>query len=328
VQEIPLLLRKRKEIKMNFKGINKGLLILIIVTAIVLIAAFTGCSMDQLAAPEGKGFYEEGEPVIVEEAATSRETPQEDLAATEEEIYEEETRYSDTADIEERKVIKTAYIDLEVGEGKFEKIVFDITRLAEKNGGFVSHTSSYSDSEGNLTGGNVTIRIPHDRYNSALDVIKEMGTVKSISVSGQDVTQEYTDLESRLRNMEAQEEVLLELMAESDDVSDSIEVQRELSNVQEQIEIIKGRMNYLDNMVSLSTIEVYLHEPEPISEASGWGFIEALKKGLRGAVTVFNFVVVFIIAASPLIVLIAIIIIIIWLIVRSRRRKRERIDKK
>jgi hypothetical protein len=318
---------------MNLKGINKVFLILIIILAVVLIAASTGCAMDnRLAAPEGKGFSEEEFPVMVEEElveqAPSREMTQEDYAAAEEDAYREEAKYSDTAGIEGRKVIKTAYIDLEVGEGKFEKIVFDVTRLAEKNGGFVSHTSSYSDSEGNLTGGNITIRIPHDRYNSALDLIKDMGTVKSISVSGQDVTQEYTDLESRLRNMEAQEEVLLELMAESDDVSDSIEVQRELSNVQEQIEMIKGRMNYLDNMVSFSTIDVYIHEPEPISESAGWGFIEALKKGLRGAVTVFNFVVIFIIAASPVILIVAIIIIIIWIIIRARKRKIRKIDKK
>ena len=60
----------------------------------------------------------------------------------------------------DRKVIKTAYLELEIGEGKFEKIVFDITRLAEKNGGFVSHTQSYSDSDGKLTSGSITIRIP------------------------------------------------------------------------------------------------------------------------------------------------------------------------
>jgi hypothetical protein len=318
---------------MNFKMDKKRFLVLLIILVLFLLSAFTGCGIEnQITAPEGKGYIEEGIPVAAEEElaeeAPSREMPQEDYAAAEDETYGEEAKYSDTASVESRKVIKTAYIDLEVGEGEFEKIVFDITRLAEKNGGFVSHTSSYSDSEGNLTGGNITIRIPHDRYNPALDLIKDMGTVKSISVSGQDVTQEYTDLESRLRNMQAQEEVLLDLMAESDNVSDSIEVQRELSNVQEQIEMIKGRMNYLDNMVTFSTIDVYIHEPEPISESAGWGFIEALKKGLRGAVTVFNFVVIFIIAASPVILLIAIIIIIIWLIIRARKRKKGQIDKK
>ena len=92
----------------------------------------------------------------------------------------------------------------------------------------------------------------------------------------------------------------------------------ELSYVMEQIEVIKGRMNYLDNMVSFSTIEVYMHEPEPITTSSGWGFVEALKKGLRGAVTVFNGILIFFIAASPILAIIAIILAIVCLVIIRR----------
>jgi len=260
--------------------------------------------------------------------APAMEMTEGDFAVEEESAYRDDAQYSDTSNTTDRKVIKTAYLSLEIGDGKFEKSLFDLTRLADNNGGFVSHTQSYSDADGQLTSGSITIRIPHDKYNSALDLIKDMGTVESISVSGQDVTQEYTDLESRLRNLNAQEEILLDLMAQSEDVGDSIEVQRELSYVMEQIEVIKGRMNYLDNMVSFSTIEVYMHEPEPITTSSGWGFLEALKKGLRGAVTVFNGILIFLIAASPILAIIAIILVVIWLIIRSRRRRRARIEKK
>ena len=252
----------------------------------------------------------------------------EDFAVEEEQAYSDEARYSDIPNTAERKVIKTAYMELEIGKGKFEKIVFDITRLVENNGGFISDTQSYSDMDGNLTSGSITIRIPYDNYNSALDMVKGMGIVRSVSVSGQDVTQEYTDLESRLRYMEAQEEILLSLMAQSKNVSDSIEVQRELSYVQEQIEVIKGRMNYLDNMVSFSTIEIFLHEPEPITTSSGWGFLEALKKGLRVAVMVFNGILVFVIAASPVLLFIAVVLVIVWLIIRSKIRRRTKIEKK
>ena len=117
-------------------------------------------------------------------------------------------------------------------------------------------------------------------------------------------------------------------MEQSKDVSDSIEVQRELSYVQEQIEVIKGRMNYLDNMVSFSTIDIYLFEPQPITDSSGWGFLEALRRGLRGAVSVFNGILVFVIAASPIILFVVIVLIIVWLIIRSRRRRRARAEKK
>jgi len=310
---------------MGTKEITKKTLFVIIIIAFTLALVFTGCG--ERSAESGGGLYKEQEAVMVEEAP-AMEMAEEDYMAEEERAYSDDMQYSDTPDTIDRKVIKTAYMELEVETGKFEKVLFDITRLAEKNGGFVSHTQSYSDEDGNLTSGNITIRIPHDQYNPALEAVKGMGTVKSISVSGQDVTQEYTDLESRLRNLEAQEEVLLELMKQSKKVSDSIEVQRELSYVQEQIEVIKGRMNYLDNMVSFSTIDIYLYEPLPIADSSGWGFLDALKKGLRGAVTVFNGILVFVIAASPIILFIAIILVIVWLIIRSRRKKRAHKDKK
>ena len=74
-----------------------------------------------------------------------------------------------------------------------------------------------------------------------LDIIKAMGTVNNISMSGQDVTEEYVDLESRLRNLKVQEEVLLDLMEQSKSVEDSIQVQRELSNGSGEIEVSAGK---------------------------------------------------------------------------------------
>jgi len=313
---------------MKIQRISKKFLLFLILSVAVFSLALTSCGVFGGSVESvGDGYYEETKAMISEEAP-AMEMAEGDFAVEEESVYRDDAQYSDTPNTTDRKVIKTAYLTLEVGDGKFEKALFDLTRLADNNGGFVSNTQSYSDADGKLTSGSITIRIPHDQYNSALDMIKDMGTVESITVSGQDVTQEYTDLESRLRNLNAQEEILLDLMSQSKDVGDSIEVQRELSYVMEQIEVIKGRMSYLDNMVSFSTIEVYMHEPEPITTSSGWGFLEALKKGLRGAVTVFNGILIFLIAASPILVIIAIILVVIWLIIRSRRRRRARIEKK
>lgn len=311
---------------MKINRLTKRVLFFIVITVLMLAFAFTGCA-DSMEASMEDGYYSEKEAGYAEETQ-SVEMVSEERDYADEEEYINEGKYSDVPSTVERKVIKTAYLELEIEKGKFEKIIFDITRLAENNGGFISNTQSYSDSDGNLTSGSITLRIPKDEYNPALDTLKEMGTVTNISVSGQDVTQEYTDLDSRLRNMKAQEEVLLDLMAQSKNVTESIEVQRELSYVQEQVEIIKGRMNYLDNMVSFSTIDIYLYEPEPITTSSGWGFLESLKRGLRGAVSVFNAILVFVIASSPILIFIVIILIVIWLIIRSRRRRRTRLAKK
>lgn len=312
---------------MKVKSISPKLISILFLVVFMAGMTFTGCLLfSDARAPEGGvGSFEKAEStesIMLEEAPAMEMA--EELVEEELMVSDAETQYSDTPVPVDRKVIKTAYIELEVEEGKFENILFRLTALAEQNGGFISNTQSYSDPDGNLTSGRITIRIPHDQYNSAIDKIKNMGTVKSISISGQDVTQEYTDLESRLRNLEAQQEILLDLMKQSKNVSDSIEVQRELSYVQGEIEVIKGRMNYLDNMVSFSTIEIYLFEPEPIRTVPGWGFLEAIKRGLRGAVNVFNGMVVFLMVTSPVWILIVIILIIIWSVIRARRRRRAK----
>ena len=306
-------------------------LLLITVSGVFLLSTLTlsSCATFKEAEEYSEETYE-ASAAMVEEA-----TPESELVMHEEkaqevreagysdEVAEEPSYSSDLPESLDRKIIKSAYIEIEIKADKFESSLFKISSLAEQNGGFVSNTQSYSDQEGDLTSGRVTIRIPYDNFDYVVDKIRNMGTIESINISGQDVTQEYVDLESRLKNMQAQEEVLLDLMGQSKSVKDSIEVQRELSNVQEEIEVIKGRINYLDNMVSFSTIEVYLHEPQPIA-ASGWGFLDALKRGLRGAVKVFNGTVVFLIVISPILVLVAIILVIVWLAVRARRRRRNK----
>lgn len=312
---------------MKIKGSLSKLLFVLLSSIFVFGMIFTGCfrsAAEEEAVMEEAAVSREPEAVMVEEAMEM----EEEYAEEEKIAGDAETQYGEIPVAGDRKVIKTAYIELEVEVGKFEDTLFEFISLAEQNGGFISNSRSYSDAEGNLTSGSVTIRIPSNKYSSIINKIKEMGTVKSTSSGGQDVTQEYTDLESRLRNYQAQEEVLLDLMKQSKKVSDSLEVQRELSNVQEQIEVIKGRMNYLDDLVSFSTIEVYFYEPEPIKTAADWGFVEALKRGLRGAVRVFNGIVIALIVTAPVWILTGIIIIIVWQVIRARKRRRVKKEQK
>jgi len=223
----------------------------------------------------------------------------------------------------ERMIIKRSYLEIEVGAGEFQERLFMLSSLAENNGGFVSHSESYSDPEGNISSGRITLRVPAERFDFIINQVKEFGTVMHVSISGQDVTEEYVDLESRLRNLNAQEEVLLELMEQARTVTESVEVQRELIGVQEDIEVLRGRLNFLDDRISFSTIDVFLREPPTIRETPGWGFLDALRNGARGAVRVFNGIVSGLIIISPVLVLIAVIILVIWAILRKKNRRRK-----
>jgi len=272
-------------------------------------AKYDSVSTTAAVAPEGEAMLQEGEAP----------------AGNAEDYYAEEgsADYSKSV-VASGKIIKTASIQLEVKKGEFEKKFFEIATLAEANNGFVSNSQSYSDSEGKLTSGMITIRVEQKNFDAVVNKIKLLGTIKSITLGGTDVTQEYVDLESRLKNLQAQEQILLDLMKKATKVTDSIEVQRELSNVQGQVEVIKGRMNYLDNMVSFSTIDVSLAEPQAITESTEGGFLGAVKRGARGALTVVRGMTTVLIVMSPILILIAIILIIIWQSLRARNRKRAR----
>ncbi len=261
------------------------------------------------------------EAPVAEEPAYAEEMMEPEMAV-QEEVRAGSADYVDAPQMD-RMIIKSSYIELEVETGKFEEKLFTVSNLAEQNNGFVSHTESYSDAEGNISSGRIIIRVPAQMFDFILDEVRDLGTVRHISISGQDVTEEYVDLESRLKNLEAQEEVLLNLMEEARTVSDSIEVQRELSMVQGDIEVLRGRLNYLDDLVAFSTIEVYVSEPPTIRETPGWGFVDALRSGARGAVRVFDGMITALIVISPVLVLIAIILVIVWAIIKGRRRRRE-----
>ncbi|GEM_PF-704261 len=223
------------------------------------------------------------------------------------------------------KLIKNGNIQIEVKEGQFEAVFFNVVSLAQKYNGYVSNSQSYSDSSGKMTSGTVVLRVEKQNFDAALNEIKTMGKVLSVNISVSDVTQEYVDNESRLKNLEAQQKRLLDLMEQSRTVKDSIEVQRELSNIEGQIEVIKGRQNYLDNLVAYSTIEVFITEPKPIADTSEGGFLGAVKRGARGALTFLRVATTVLIGISPLLVLAGIILIIVWQSIRARNRRRAKI---
>lgn len=147
-------------------------------------------------------------------------------------------------------VIKTATVRIGVAEEKLADVTNEAISVAGRYGGFV--LSSQLRSEG--SGGTLTMRIPSERFEVALADLEGLGKVRSETISGEDVGQQFVDLEARLRNWEAQEAVLLRLMDRAESVSDTIKVQSELSGIQLEIEQIRGRLRFLRDQTSLGTI--------------------------------------------------------------------------
>lgn len=155
------------------------------------------------------------------------------------------------------RVIKNADISIRIDRGHIQDAVDSVTSTARVHRGFVVSTDVGGT---DARGGSVTLRVPASEFESTLSRLEQLGHVTRQSVSGHDVSQEFVDLQARLKNATAQEEVLLRLMDRAQTIEDTIRVQQQLEGVELTIERLKGRIRYLDNETSFSTITVALVE--------------------------------------------------------------------
>ncbi len=182
---------------------------------------------------------------------------------------------------QERMIVRNGYIELVVADVLDARD--DIARLATSYGGYVV-ASSIRGEEEDLRG-NITIRVPDDMFEQALAELRGMAVrVTEESTSSYDVTEEYVDLQSRLKNAEATEQQYLNILEQATDVEDILRVYERLTYVRQEIEQIKGRMQYLERTSSMSLIEARL-EPEtsakPLARV-GWNALEVFKSAIRG----------------------------------------------
>ena len=170
----------------------------------------------------------------------------------------------------QRMVISTAQMSLEVAD--VTKAHDDIGRLASEAGGFITE-SSVSHGDGTETG-SVTIRVPAKQYQPLLSKISKLGKVIQKQESGQDVTEEFVDLQSRIRNLNREEQAFLVVMDKARKVTDILAVENELSRVRGEIEQATGRVKYLQNQVALATITVHISEPTPmVTKIVNWDVV-------------------------------------------------------
>lgn len=219
------------------------------------------------------------------------------------------------------RIVKNASISLRVKDGTYDDRIQRVVQLAGAHSGFVasSRTSGTTHPSGTLV-----LRVPVQQFEAVLGALKDLGTVKSQEITGDDVTAQFVDLEARLRNWEAQEGVLLGLMAKAGTIQESITVQKNLQDVQLAIEQITGQLRVLEDQTAMSTITLTLSEPgTPVAEPDeGLPSIpEAWSLALDGFVAVVATVMISVGYVLPIAVMAAVA----WLVVRRVRvRQRSR----
>ncbi len=209
------------------------------------------------------------------------------------------------------RVIKTADLEVAVPDGDFRSALTAAVEVARRHGGFVLSTSVGA---GNAKSGRLVIRVPAESFERALTDIESLGDVGREVVSGEDVSQEFVDLQARLRNAEAQEKVLLKLMDRSKSVQDTIDVQRELQTVQLLAEQLGGRLRYLEDQTSFSTITLALDEKGAPAVASSGVLQQAWDNATKTFFAVVSAVILGAGFALPLVILLAIVLLIVRLV--------------
>jgi hypothetical protein len=209
----------------------------------------------------------------------------------------------------DRKIVSNANVLIEVERGRFQTSFDTALLLADKFGGYVvSSNSTANDEEGTIRSGTIALRVPETAFAQALSDVAKLGEVKSRSIDTQDVTEEYLDLNARLKNAEAQETAFLALMDRAKTIDEILQVRQVLSQTQTEIEQLKGRIRFLDEHTSFSTLTISLYETgAEVSAAGNWGFVDALKDALHAFVDSINSIIVFLGGALPILVLLAIL---------------------
>lgn len=228
-----------------------------------------------------------------------------------------------------RKVISNASMFIEVAAGKFQLAYDQANNLADQYGGYiVSSDATATNEAGVLRSGTVVIRVPSQSFTQALASASKLGDLKSRKVETQDVTEEYVDLQARLANAQSQEKALISLMDKAKTVDEVLQVRQVLTQTQQEIEQLKGRIKFLDEHSSYSTIAISLYEPGSEAQTNGgWGFIAALKNALHAFVGTINDIIVGLGGALPVLALLALLA---WIAYRISgpilRRSRARRD--
>ncbi|OGC47660.1 hypothetical protein A2886_02680 [candidate division WWE3 bacterium RIFCSPHIGHO2_01_FULL_42_13] len=184
-------------------------------------------------------------------------------------------------DIEQRKLTKNAYLSVVVED--VNSAISQISARADEVGGYL--VSSNATTPEGLASGDISIRVPSDRLSETLEFLRGLSVkVVSENVSGQDITDQYVDVEERLATLNETKARYEEILADATDINDILNVTQQIMYIQDQIDYYTGQLKYLEASANSSLITVYLSTDElqlPYSPEQPWRPNVILKYAVR-----------------------------------------------
>ncbi len=232
----------------------------------------------------------------------------------------------------DRKLIYNANVTMEVTHyGDAQTELFNIISLS---GGYLT---SFSDNQSTYElGGTFIVKIPSNGFQSFLSQVEELkkGDKFNRNVRAQDVTEEYVDLESRLKAKQVVEARLLGFMDRATDSKDLLSYSNELASVQEQIEQMKGRMRYIDQNVAYSTVELRMYQKleggKDVDNEERNAFeraASAMKGSSKAILSFLEGLVIVLAGAIPILILLAVVLVPLIILYRKSSIRRARMEK-
>ena len=163
-----------------------------------------------------------------------------------------------------RKIIESGRITLEVED--FDKSHQAVLSLVENVKGYVQHNEVYyewlnhENTNESLRSANIELRVPSEDFTNVFENLKEIGTVIEENTSGEDITEDYIDIDNQVTNLKLQEERLREILQKADNVGDLLQIENELNRIRIEINRLTGNLQKYDNLVSMATINLHIRQ--------------------------------------------------------------------
>lgn len=223
-----------------------------------------------------------------------------------------------------QKIIKNVSMNIAVPD--VEKAVAEIELMLQGTDGYVQDANLWQDD--NRLRGHLTLRVPSNQVDGLIPRLEKLGRVERKDISGQDVTEEYYDVQARKNNLEKQEGRYLELLDKADTVKEMLEIENELFRVRGEIESMEARLKVLDNKVNLSTIRVELRSPgglstgERLKDPFEQRIQAAWLRGVNGMISSVQGFVVLFVALLPYTPMVALVGYVVYRVNRNRRQRK------
>jgi hypothetical protein len=321
---------KRQFVNVKENEVKKFYLISTIALIGIFVLLISSCApASTLSSPSGRVMSTQSVQSMVQDKSLSDQT-----AGASSNISQEVS--NPKTETGTRVVIKNASIEIIVDDPA--SAMKTITEMAENMGGFIVNSNlykTYSATGAEIPEAAITVRVPAEKLNEAMGTIKslvkdQIKNIRAENITGQDVTSEYTDLESRLSNLRAAEKTLREIMASSTKTEDTLAVYNQLIQITEQIEVLEGQIKYYDESSKMSAITVKVIAQESVKPITigSWeptgvarDAAQALVNAMKFFVTAGIWIIIFIL---PVLIVVVLPFVVIGLVVRNIIIKRKK----